>query len=182
MITIKYQLIYWILFPVHLLVALIAVLLSPVLPLFASDDGWLPNWLWWFQTPDASLDGDSGWRSISEHPTVNKLPRYFRQVLWLLRNPSYGFDWTVMASKPLPATYTLHGDPACDKKLRKTTWVYVVCGGYWHFRIYIKYPRINRCFQLNLGWNLHPLCVSGKQEGQRAKYRFTPHPFRSCSG
>ena len=51
---------YLLLLPINLIVAFIAVILSPILPLFASEDGWLPTWLWWFQTPDAPIDGDSG--------------------------------------------------------------------------------------------------------------------------
>lgn len=94
-------LLYLVLFPLNLIVLLVACILAPLLPLFASNDGWLPKWLSWFQTPDASLDGDSGWRNTSKHPCVNKLPRYLRQVLWLWRNPSYGFNWTVLATRPL---------------------------------------------------------------------------------
>jgi hypothetical protein len=31
--------------------------LTPVIVLFAKPNGWLPDWLFWFQTNDASLDG-----------------------------------------------------------------------------------------------------------------------------
>ena len=48
--------------PVSLLVTVACVLFAPVIVLFASPMGWLPNWLWWFQTPDNSLDGDEGWK------------------------------------------------------------------------------------------------------------------------
>ena len=37
---------------------LFAKLLSPVLACFVQDDGWLPKWLWMFQTPDNTCDGD----------------------------------------------------------------------------------------------------------------------------
>lgn len=46
--------------PVSLFMAVFARLLCPVLPLFANDEGYLPSWLWWFQTPFDSLDGDQG--------------------------------------------------------------------------------------------------------------------------
>lgn len=169
---------YFILLPLNLAVALLAWILAPSIPLFANSSGWLPTWLWWFQTPDASLDGDSGWNDASQHPLVTKLPRYLRQVLWLFRNPSYGFNWTVLASKPLPKSWSYRGNIKCDRSLGKTSWVYVACGGYWQFRCYLKYPKINYCFQINIGWNLHEMCLNGAQEGQRAKYRFTPHPFK----
>lgn len=160
-----------------MLVAILAVILAPILPLFATD-AWLPSWLSWFQTPDASLDGDNGWRNVNKHPLVNKLPRYFRQVLWLIRNPSYGFDWTVTASKPLSGPYKLIGDRYCDRNLGRTTWVYVTCDGYWHFRLYLKYPFTNYCFQLNLGWDMREKCVRNTYLGKRMKYRFTPHPWK----
>lgn len=173
----KYHVLYWSLFIPHILVAILAVILAPILPLFATD-AWLPTWLSWFQTPDASLDGDSGWKNKQKHPFVNTLPRYFRQVLWLIRNPSYGFDWTVTASKELQGDYTLKGDKDCDRSLGRTTWVYVVCDGFWHFRLYFKYPFTKHCFQLNLGWDIHEKCVRNQYKGKKAKYRFTPHPFK----
>lgn len=173
--------IYWLLLPINLVIALLAWMLAPILPLFANSDGWLPSWLWIFQTPDASLDGDSGWKDISQHPFVTKLPRYLRQVLWLFRNPSYGFNWTVLVSKPLPKDWSYRGNIKCDRSLDKTSWVYVTCGKYWQFRCYLKYPKINYCFQINIGWNIHEMCVNGAQEGQKAKYRFTPHPFKKMN-
>lgn len=169
---------YWLLLPLNLLIAFFAVLFSPLIPLFVDSTGWLTKWLWWFQTPDASLDGDSGWQNVNKHPIVNKLPRYMRRVLWLIRNPSYGFNWTILASEPLPKEWKFKGDITCDRSLDKTSWVYITCGNYWHFRCYLKYPKINYCFQLNVGWNLHEMCVNGVHEGQKAKYRFTPHPFK----
>ena len=170
--------IYWMLLPLNLIVAAMAWILAPILPMLASDAGWLPRWLWWFQTPDAPVDGDDGWRDKSKHPIVNKLPRYIRRVLWLYRNPSYGFNWTVLASKPLPARWSCKGRLDCDRSLGVSSWVYINCGKYWQLRVYLKYPFINYCAQLNIGWNMHEMCVKGTQEGVRAKYRFTPHPFK----
>ena len=34
-------------------------LLAPIVVLFTDNDGWLPSWLWWWQTPDNSIDGDA---------------------------------------------------------------------------------------------------------------------------
>jgi len=73
-------------------------------PLFASEDGWLPNWLTWLQTFDASLD--AGWRDGYykrdtvpwwERPfvylggTPSRANRYWMRVRWLYRNAAYGF-------------------------------------------------------------------------------------------
>lgn len=174
---------YWLLMPINLAVLTLACILAPVLPLTAIGRETLPNWLSWFQTPDAPLDGDSGFNNPVKHPYITKMPQYIRRVLWLWRNPSYGFNWTVLASDPLPSRWSYCGDLDCDKskltESRRLTWIMVRCGKYFHFRWYWKYPMIDRCIQLNMGWNMHIICVNGVQKGVKAKYRFTPHPFRS---
>ncbi len=51
----------------------------------------LPDWLWWFQTPDEPLPG-----GLYE-PTVLRwyqtLGYYWCSVLWLIRNRMYGMSW-----------------------------------------------------------------------------------------
>jgi hypothetical protein len=87
---------------------ILAMLLAPVLPLFAQRrDGpvnnannravepRLPRWLFWFDTStDNSLWGDAGWRT-------KHCPKYWNSyrgmVLWLWRNPACGFAWSVIA-------------------------------------------------------------------------------------
>ena len=44
--------------PASLCMAVIGRILSPILPFFVEDDGYLPDWLSWFQTPDNPADGD----------------------------------------------------------------------------------------------------------------------------
>jgi hypothetical protein len=80
--------------PGQIIITLLSLILAPVLPAFAND-GWLPKYLSWFQTPDNSLDGDAGW----QNHFVGITNRYLRQVLWLLRNPAYGFDRNVLGYK-----------------------------------------------------------------------------------
>ena len=43
-----------------LVMSIVGRLLAPVLPIFCDEQGWLPSWLSWFQTPDNSCDGDAG--------------------------------------------------------------------------------------------------------------------------
>lgn len=151
---------YWLLMPLNIAILILACIIAPVLPLAAIGRDTLPVWLSWFQTPDALLDGDSGFNNPVKHPYITKMPQYIRRVLWSYR-----------------------GDLDCDKskltESRRLTWVMVRCGKYFHFRWYWKYPMIDRCIQLNMGWNMHIICVNGVQKGVKAKYRFTPHPFRS---
>lgn len=91
---------------------LVAWPITPIVVLFAQrkfvieGDGsppmleyWLPHWLWWFQTPDASLDGDGGWKS-SSRPFLNesnRFKRYINRCFWLWRNSLYGFNEAVLS-------------------------------------------------------------------------------------
>ncbi len=83
---------WFILLPLNIIVTALALLLAPVLPLFASKDGYLPKWLSWFQTPDNPLYGDE--RFIKTHKDS-----YWTRCLWLWRNSAYGWAWNVLAFK-----------------------------------------------------------------------------------
>jgi hypothetical protein len=71
---------------------LLAVPFAPVIALFCKSDGYLPNWLCWFQTEDASLD--AGWRDGYFQPVGAPAPigweRWWLRTRWLWRNPAYG--------------------------------------------------------------------------------------------
>lgn len=60
------------------------------LPLFANKDGWLPRWLSWFQTFDASLDW--GWQGGTFSPSMSQ---HWDRMKWLFRNSAYGFSYFV---------------------------------------------------------------------------------------
>jgi hypothetical protein len=73
---------------------LIGYTLSFLVVLFAPASGWLPKWLCWFQTFDASLD--AGWQggyfgTYATAPTG--FSRYLLRLRWLWRNMAYGFDY-----------------------------------------------------------------------------------------
>ena len=92
------------LLPLNIVMLVLAYILAPVLPLFASKDGWLPKWLWWFQTPDNPLDGDAGF--LEEHAPFKGegLPyrqKHINRMFWIWRNPKMGFGMTVMAFTPV---------------------------------------------------------------------------------
>jgi len=61
--------------------------------LFADDDGWLPNWLKWAQTFDASLD--TGWKD--KWPKSNSL--WWDRTKWLYRNSAYGWSYYILGCR-----------------------------------------------------------------------------------
>lgn len=169
--------VWWlILAPLNLLSVLVAYVLAPVVVLFCSKDGWLPNWLWWFQTPDNSMDGDGGWKR--EHWQWRfKLPpalaTYVGRIGWCWRNPVYGFALSVLAAHEPGEPFIWHG----NRKINNTNpvidgWLFVTSGIYWN--LYIIAPFCGRTFRLYLGWKLR------NGEGRRPyQYVCYMNPFKS---
>lgn len=73
---------------VNLLFTALAYILSPLVALFCKDDGYLPNWLAWFQTFDAPLDAGVNDKYPGFDPADSK---WWNRTKWLWRNPAYGF-------------------------------------------------------------------------------------------
>lgn len=65
---------------------------APILAFFVCSDGWLPHWLWWFQTPDNSCDGDEGHRARWSRD--GWFWTWARRTAWLFRNTAYGFRFS----------------------------------------------------------------------------------------
>lgn len=170
----------WILFiPLNLGAVLVGYVLAPVIVLFCDKDGWLPKWLWWFQTPDNSMDGDGGWKR--EHwqwrfELPEPLCTYVGRVGWAWRNPVYGFSLSVLAARPKEIPFTWFGNPdirnASADKEAINGWLIVTSGIYWN--VYIIAPFFSRTFRLYLGWKLR----SG--EGREVyQYVLYMNPFKS---
>ena len=168
--------------PFSLIMTVVAYILSPILPLFANDKAWLPVWLWWFQTPDNSIDGDSGWQNKSKHPFINRMPRYWRQVFWLIRNPSYGFNWTVLATSKLPdAGYVTFGRlEISDKGIWGVNFAYIKTTPYFVSRAYV--PTIfGKCMKFRFGWNIATPLMGNNYQGTVIKYVTTFNPLKSIN-
>ena len=162
---------WFILLPLNQAFLILAVLVTPLLPLFASKDGWLPRWLWWFQTPDFPLDGDEGFRTEHAPYRGDNLSRwqvYWNRCRWLWRNPAYGWDWNVLAYTPTPGDVltvrgrgTLEDGPAVNDPRLVSGWL-----GYggWYFarkgyawQLFIRHRwSATHCTKLNFGWKLWP--------------------------
>lgn len=174
-------LLYILLVPISLIITLIALLLSPILPLFATEqEGWLdnhakwgmgprlPTWLSWFQTPDNSLDGDATFEKING-------TGYLAKIKWLIRNPAYAFALRYL----MPQYNTSYsGDKTIkDNDNAKAGWCLVHANGLFQL-VYVK--RIfssSRCVYVNLGWNIRALVddnVQPKPNPYQATFVFSP--------
>ena len=170
---------------VSILGDLLNYILAPIAVLFASEDGWLPSWLWWFQTPDNPLDGDGGWQR--EHrPFVfedNKFQRWWNRTRWLYRNSMYGFAIDVLGAKTQPGDYLqiigstavsnrpLHEGLVVRKLIRGGKPIYFQ----WY---YVNAWSATRCIRINLGWKLW-----GFKDGEAINCQLThsPNPFMGYS-
>jgi len=171
---------YAILVPISLLLTLVAVLFAPIMALLhTNQEGWLDNhsrWgygprligcLFWFQTPDNSLDGDATFERLNP-------PSYWSKVKWLWRNPAYAFALRYIDGNPV---YWRGDKTIKDNDNAKEGWLYVYSDGLFQF-VYIK--RIfstSRCIYVNCGWNIRVLVddnVSPKPNPVQATFVFSP--------
>ena len=173
--------ILWIiLVPISLIVTLLAVILSPILPVFATeqegplDNGGsyglgprLPKWLSWFQTPDNSLDGDAAFER-------NNPPSYFSKIKWIIRNPGYGFSVKYLHS---PYTTRVSGDPTIgDNATARAGWCLAHANGLFQYK-WIRPIGFHRCIYLNFGWNIMGLvdpAIVPKPNPWEATFAFSP--------
>jgi hypothetical protein len=171
---------YLILVPISLLITLMAVILAPLLPIFATDqEGWLDNhshwgkgprlpiWLNWFMTPDNSLDGDATFEKLNGIS-------YWAKVKWLWRNPAYSFAIRYLMP-PYKASY--QGDNTIkDNDNAKAGWCLVHANGLFQFILIAPFG-YSRCFMVNLGWNIRALVdnnVNPKPVPYQATFVFSP--------
>lgn len=82
---------------------------------FADSQGWLPNWLKWFQTFDAPLD--AGWRDSYKGYTAptGPLSRWWQRTKWLYRNTAYGFSYWFLGEPFNPAEWKVVAFEKNDK-------------------------------------------------------------------
>jgi hypothetical protein len=173
-------LIYLVSIPIGLLLTLAAIILSPILPIFSSQqEGCLDNgskygvgprllkFLSWFQTWDNSLDGDATFEK--ENP-----PSYFSKIKWLIRNPLPTF---LLKTLTAPYTASYKGDNTIrDNDNAKAGWCLVHANGLFQF-VFITPIGFSRCIYVNLGWNIRALVDDGvnpKPNPYQATYVFSP--------
>lgn len=160
--------------PVSLIVTIIGMLIAPLLPFFAKD-GWLPNWLWWWQTPDNSLYGDEGWKHehwLWRYKLPDFLSAYIGQVGWLWRNPGYGFGCVNLEDFEhfLEANYSgnaqVNDDPLVEG--------YCLVHARNLFQlVWCKKITSTKCLYFVFGWNIKGL-IGSEQKTHIATYAFSP--------
>ena len=171
---------YILLVPISLLLTLIALVLAPILPIFASEqEGWLdnhakwgvgprlPTWLDWFMTPDNSLDGDATFEALNGIG-------YFSKVKWLCRNPAYSFALEYLFA---PFQVLVKGDISIkDNDKAKAGWCFVTANGLFQFR-WVFPIGYSRCIYCNFGNNIFALAdpnVNSKPLIYQATFVFSP--------
>ena len=177
----KYILLVIISLPINLL----ALILAPILPLFATKQIWwldnhsspgvgpvLPGWLNWFMTPDNSLDGDATFERINGKG-------YWSQVKWLWRNPAYSFGLIYLMPEVNSNYVTkVYGDKTIkDNDNAKAGWCFVKAENLFQFTLVKKIPFTARCVYVNLGWNIRALVddnINPKPIPYQATFVFSP--------
>lgn len=150
---------------------LLARLLTPILPLFAvKRGGWcdngnrwlveprLPVWLAWFDTPDNSLWGDTGWR---EKHCPKYWNTYLGMALWLWRNSATGFARSVLALRVV-AKDVIYIGPLDISPDRPGVFghFWASDGRAWQHKCAFQF--LGKNIGLNFGWQIDPLLESGK--------------------
>lgn len=164
----------------NLLMTLIAVILAPILPIFATQqDGWLdnhsiwgigprlPKWLNLFMTPDNSLDGDATFERLNGRS-------YWSKVKWLWRNPAYSVCLHYLHN---PYYTQVWGDKTIkDNDNAKAGWCFVKANGLFQFTV-IAPIGFARCFRFTGGWNIMALVddnIPVKPDTYEATFAFSP--------
>jgi len=174
-------LLYLIFIPINLALTLLAVIIAPILPIFAKPlMGWcnnhsykaveprFPTWLSWFQTPDNSLNGDATFQ------TMFPPNQWWSQVHWLWRNPAYSFALRYLTN---PYYTQVSGDKTIkDNDNAKAGWCLVHANGLFQFTV-VAPIGFSRCIYINLGWNVRGLVddnVQPKPDPYQATFVFSP--------
>jgi len=85
---------------------LLTWILAPILAVLVKSDGNLPKYLYWFQTFDNPV-------TAGENEPFNWLMSpysytpYWAKVMWLWRNPAYGFDMFLLGASFTPGEWTV---------------------------------------------------------------------------
>lgn len=165
--------------PPDFLMAIVGRIIAPILPFFVQDNGYLPRWLWWFQTPDNPCDGDAG--HLKRWPRNGPFWTYLRRLAWFLRNVAYGFGIYVMGTEVLGSDqWIVEGNTeASDTNgVSGTCWRRVYRGAelrvfHWYYVHHYKLLGRPCCVRISLGWKLF---------SREAGMKHLTYYFHPCKG
>lgn len=164
--------------------AIIGRLIAPILPLFVQEDGYLPKYLSWFQTPFDACDGDED--HMNKWPGSDWWSTYKRRLAWFLRNVAYGFDMRVLGVEVKPYSDVIEtiGNPDVSDqngisglcrwrvyrqgKLVAWQWYFI-----YHYQIFGSL----RCIRIGAGWKVWSI---EKLYTEPAQYFSVLNPFKSA--
>lgn len=134
--------------------------LAPVLALFVNRDGYLPRWLWWFQTDDNPCDGDDAhWE---RHPGTGFWATWWRRTTWLFRNTAYVFAIDVLGVPVWPSDdFIVEGDPDASDTNGRSGYCFrrvyrdgkLVCF-HWYYVKHYSIGKLHACLRIGTGWKL----------------------------
>ena len=148
-----------------LAVFVLAWLLAPILPAFAIGKDHLPYELSYFSAEDNPLDGDIGYVMLHapfKGYGVTGWRQYINRVVWLWRNPGYGFSYRVLGHRVDSQPLVVSGDPLVSDSVNLTVGrmhglsghVLVRDGVAFEFYLVRQYGDSGKCFRLRMGWKL----------------------------
>ena len=158
--------------PLDILMKLVGLIAAPLVSLFVSKDGYLPQILYWFQTSDSNMFGylgDQGFYEQHKSQTGSYVGRWWVCTKWQWRNTSHGFSVYVLGvdDRNLPLETVWETGEGDLKKYYK-----VVKDVGFDFKGSLKYPFINFRFRWRIGWKLH------QDLNHPAQYVFSVSPFK----
>lgn len=173
----------WLIFsPLATAIYILTYLLSPILAAVSVIFNWpvLPWPFNLFHTNDADLDGGQyqlGW------PVTTGWRLWWYRMLWIQRNPAYGFDTVLFGFPYKTVTKTTHiGIGAWDSGSDNFELVVIENErGQKMFSIrWQKYYLFNKMFiRIWIGWNHHWLTI--KANSGSVRYANNVHPFRTST-
>jgi hypothetical protein len=102
-------------------------------------------------------------------------------MLWLIRNPAYGFSWSVLACHiEQGETIVVKGDLDSNDDPYKAGWSFTYIKGthYYQIRAFIK-TLPGKCLKFRLGWKMrYDAKTYGYTKNTPYKYTFTSNPFK----
>ncbi|QZA80226.1 DUF7338 family protein [Deefgea piscis] len=155
------------------LFTVLAMLLAPVIALFVRRDGYLPRWLWWFQTPDSRMDGCNGDAGFCASHTAS----WWTYVLWQWRNPAAGFSFWLGQTFDRP-TLRHWGNLQARRVPTYIPGAYLTLvtdqKGRCAFEFSATWPSLfGRCINIRVGWKLGNL-LRDPTERIPICHRFSP--------